>query len=963
MTSTILMMNELGRWLAAHLGRMSVELAILAALVLVVLHALRVKSPALRHAFWSLLLAKPVVTFLVASPLSLYGFLWPPTPPMSGIPLSMPMQIEEPVYELPGPIAPDTAMLPAAAPTPASTPPFWAAMDRYGLISLLWTAAAGVFGLRLLVGWAYIGFLCGTAQTQTGGRFKETLDEAARLLRLRRRVRIATTKAPHGPVLAGILRPVILMPEAMADILSPRQLRLVVTHELAHARRWDNLVLLIQRLAEMFLFFHPVIWFCGWIMRREAEAACDDMVLAAYADADGAAAYADSLTRVAEMKCGITHRLLVNTFAAAESNFTRRIRRILSARYPRATLRFALAVGAVFLLLAAVGLPTASQNSGTAGATESEANSENKASNTYMELMGISAYPPNATSWWNSGGEPLSQAPIKPIESKVTPSPNEKVYQLAFRYLDSRVQCGTTVEFDAAPRRSHTFWEDFCAVTAALPADLTTCSLRINVPLEPWQTVTETHPSPEESGTMLTTETSVMGSVALTPASEYYGSTIITVSYTSAENPQIQLVAIDTAGQEHGNGILSTSGSDKFKQLTAFFSQPLAEVKTIRLETRPYNWVTFKDVPLHPKTQAPKPGEAAAMLNMPSQAEVKNEGDTTFDFAVKKAEDLSGVIYTADGAPAENADVFLATPDNLLWIKQGRVQHRTNAMTTVTDAAGRFHFPPQENNFALSVADDRGYAEVYKEDFEKSKDITLRPWGRVDGVLMIGAKPGAEQWLTLMHDREYDPKASLIHSNDRTTTEMDGHFAFERAIPGLAKVSREIRISNERGAFSHGVPVEVPPGGQVSVTIGGTGRPVTGRLVAPLEYEGEIDWNEVYIGIHTMLSEVPLPDNADGMTGEQKKAWCETWKKSAEVKARNGYCRSYAVAVQDDGYFTVEDMPDGDYKLSVRCRYGEILHEFTVPEMPGGRSDTVLDIGAIPFKNDPAGLMSAWLNS
>jgi|GEM_PF-1735593 len=364
MSTGIVLLNESGLWLVTQLGRMSVELAILAGIVLIVLYVLRVKSPSLRHLFWGLLLAKPVVTFLVASPLSLYGFLWPTMPEVFYPPVPVPVQMESTPFEPPV----QTAFVPEAPlvePPRPETPSFWRQIDRYGLISALWALMASLFGLRLLLGCAYVSFLRSTAQTQREGPLAELVAEAERPLRMRRRVRIATTRVAHGPVLAGIFRPVILLPEHMAAALSPRQMKLVITHELAHARRWDNLVLLIQRLAEMFFFFHPVVWFCGWMMRREAEAACDDMVVAAYGDAEGAgaAAYADSLTRVAEMKCGITHRLLVNTFAAAESNFHRRIRRILSGHRTRMTLWLSLATGFALVLIGVLGLPTVSSTS------------------------------------------------------------------------------------------------------------------------------------------------------------------------------------------------------------------------------------------------------------------------------------------------------------------------------------------------------------------------------------------------------------------------------------------------------------------------------------------------------------------------------------------------------------------------------------------------------------------------
>ncbi|MFO7956733.1 MAG: hypothetical protein R6X33_06495 [Candidatus Brocadiia bacterium] len=77
MTQLVQLLNEFGGWLLRHLGRLSIEFVVLAIVVLVVIRLLRVHSPRLRHLFWGLVLAKPVVTFLIASPLSLYWFLRP----------------------------------------------------------------------------------------------------------------------------------------------------------------------------------------------------------------------------------------------------------------------------------------------------------------------------------------------------------------------------------------------------------------------------------------------------------------------------------------------------------------------------------------------------------------------------------------------------------------------------------------------------------------------------------------------------------------------------------------------------------------------------------------------------------------------------------------------------------------------------------------------------------------------
>ena len=93
------------------------------------------------------------------------------------------------------------------------------------------------------------------------------------------------------PVVIGVTRPVILLPVAAATGMSEEQLCAVIAHELAHVRRFDLLLNLMQRVVESLLFFHPAVW---WLSRRismEREYACDELVLSAgyqrarYADA------------------------------------------------------------------------------------------------------------------------------------------------------------------------------------------------------------------------------------------------------------------------------------------------------------------------------------------------------------------------------------------------------------------------------------------------------------------------------------------------------------------------------------------------------------------------------------------------------------------------------------------------------------------------------------------------------
>lgn len=98
-------------------------------------------------------------------------------------------------------------------------------------------------------------------------------------LRITRRVTVAVCDRIASPVLIGIVRPMILLPPAAITGWSPDEIEMVLLHELAHVRRWDNLINLLQRCLESLLFFHPAVWLISSWVRQEREACCDATVV------------------------------------------------------------------------------------------------------------------------------------------------------------------------------------------------------------------------------------------------------------------------------------------------------------------------------------------------------------------------------------------------------------------------------------------------------------------------------------------------------------------------------------------------------------------------------------------------------------------------------------------------------------------------------------------------------------
>jgi uncharacterized protein (TIGR03435 family) len=81
------------------------------------------------------------------------------------------------------------------------------------------------------------------------------------------------------PGVVGFLRPMLLVPEGIAERLTPRQLEAVLAHELCHVRRRDNLTSAIHMVVEALFWFHPLVWWIGARLVEERERACDEGVL------------------------------------------------------------------------------------------------------------------------------------------------------------------------------------------------------------------------------------------------------------------------------------------------------------------------------------------------------------------------------------------------------------------------------------------------------------------------------------------------------------------------------------------------------------------------------------------------------------------------------------------------------------------------------------------------------------
>src|SRR6186713_3277374 len=109
--------------------------------------------------------------------------------------------------------------------------------------------------------------------------WRERIGELAHRLHIRRPVLLLESALISVPVMAGVLKPVILVPIGLLAQLPPGQVEAILLHELAHIRRQDYFVNLLQSFAEILFFFNPAVLWLSSLIREERENCCDDMAV------------------------------------------------------------------------------------------------------------------------------------------------------------------------------------------------------------------------------------------------------------------------------------------------------------------------------------------------------------------------------------------------------------------------------------------------------------------------------------------------------------------------------------------------------------------------------------------------------------------------------------------------------------------------------------------------------------
>ncbi|MBM4103941.1 MAG: hypothetical protein FJ263_07805 [Planctomycetes bacterium] len=334
-----------------------------------------------------------------------------------------------------------------------------------------------------------------------------------------------------------------------------------------------------------------------------------------------------------------------------------------------------------------------------------------------VELVGICEHPVKDKPWWRPDGRPLQDVPFDESGDRVHARNNDKVYDFAVMFrnipngLDAIIRAEPSSNFaggslycsvskngkDVRKKDHGKTIETMSHLAAVFDKKQVTCTVKVGIAHGPWQADFEAD-KPKYNGTWGTSgHTEIQGGVVFGMPFEADSNTVMTVTDTVDRNQyDVRIVAVDSAGNEINAIRTEGGGVGKAIQTTVRFEQRLDSLATFRVQTRKYQWITFKNVSL-------KPGQKTdAKIEIPSGfaalAAARGQNIDSADAAQTKT--LSGRVIDEDTEkPIPNALVRVAIPATDMRNLRKPSEHKI--LETRTDSDGSFHIalPYQKGQF------------------------------------------------------------------------------------------------------------------------------------------------------------------------------------------------------------------------------------------------------------------------
>ncbi len=487
-------------------------------------------------------------------------------------------------------------------------------------IVAFWAIGVLLCSLRPLLGWRTLRRLRSVGISVPSDEVLAAFTRVSKRLGVKRAVQVFNSTLAKGPLVVGYLRPIVLLPVSFATSIPMPQLEAILAHELAHIRRHDFVINLLQTLVETLFFYHPAVWWLSHRIRIEREHCCDDLVIKLFNNAPD---YGRALLAVEQLQGQTTSLAL----GAKDGSLLGRIRRIVSPDSNNESGRSWLVLPLIICLCSVTTIVAVNMRSAVGVEEKTEDAVPVSAiaelpEGIRVEFLGLAAMEDNPKQWWTPNGAKLSAAPA---------------YQLG----------GTVRVVDAPLRRAlfqvHGLGDDATAVSANMSGERRieqlasgekvvvfsgglqiqpgkqTASLRVGVATDPLSPVRileangQRRPTVANAPVDRVAEDIVVKAVKpLSGGNKEVDGKLVPVAQTELDfetptawrQPDLEIVAIDKEGNSHresgGGGGYSTDANAASTGMTegiVMFPLPPEQIDRFEYQFRIYrHWAAFENV-------------------------------------------------------------------------------------------------------------------------------------------------------------------------------------------------------------------------------------------------------------------------------------------------------------------------------------------------------------------------------
>ncbi|MFO1477525.1 MAG: M56 family metallopeptidase [Verrucomicrobiota bacterium] len=325
-------------------------------------------------------------------------------------------------------------------------------------------------------------------------------------------------------------------------------------------------------------------------------------------------------------------------------------------------------------------------------------------------------------------------------------------------------------------------------------------------------------------------------------------------------------------------------------------------------------------------------------------------GDAPFDAKLKKTPMIDGRILDSQGNPMASASVQIAGPEDYLQLSGTRIVNQGNQATSIqSDTKGRFKLAPRIGSYALIAAADSGFGIVQSDDISNRVDLVVKPWGRIEGVLLKNGRPAGNESVY------YFAGASTSQQINTTpaSTDAEGRFVLEHVPPGDIKLQLKQPLSERSWSYLPLQSLVVDAGATNRVTVTLEGRDVIAHLALPADLTGDLGALEGNIMLTPDITNRPAVPKDTPDPGRWMRDWLKTAAGRDYQEAMN---RRRFLRRDSDGTLRGSSVTPGSYHVTGSFyQNGSTLAQLettnvVIPGPGGGEEDKPLDLGTFKVK-------------